>query len=156
MGPAAALQNSLWSQTDHFFKQRQVRCSPTSSPSRYKALSGAAYLLSRRLAKYRFQAAVSGIAKLPLKAFTSRGYRPVSRPLSQHKLRATVKEEAYQEVHDYVVLFKVPQCSDWYHTNCSVAGVASNAICLYGIPTRHMIQHSICCCSVYRLRGLAM
>ena len=127
MGPAAGvLQNSFSSQAGHFFEQRQVRFCGTPTLSRYQALSGVADLRSQRLTGHRYQA-VLGIANSPFKPFTSRGYRPSSRPLSQHKLCAKSQEEAYQEVHDYIVLFKVPQSTDWHHTTCSVADVASNA-----------------------------
>ena len=115
MGSVAVLQNNLLSPTDQLLAQRQVSFCATPITTRYKALSGVANSLLQRYTSHRYQA-VSGIANLPLKPFLSRGYRPVSRPLSQHKLRATLKEEAYQEVHDYIVLFKVPQYADCRHT----------------------------------------
>ena len=120
MGPAVVVQTSLC--IDHFLERGQVRSCPAPTSSRYKAAPGIASLTSKRL--------------------TNRRFRFGSSPLSQRKLRATVQQESSQEVHEYIVLFKVPCCANKSHTAGSVAGVVFNTTCLYCTSTRRCTLHA--------------
>ena len=85
MGLAAVLNTSLPSSGVERQLGRGRPCLPISTP--YTAASGVA---SSRAVKS-----------------TSHACRYISRPFAHHKLCATVEQQSCQEVHDYIVLFKV-------------------------------------------------